>query len=274
MALPYFDDAGHNAPELNSQQGFLFAVTDDRPSQATIQGKEPYYHGPPPQLPAHERSTTTRLDRRRWCILAFTGVFVALISGLAGGFIGQAIQKGRESSSPTTPSPTLSPTPSSTSPSDSNSTAIIPAASAPPGTVGNIVYPQTGCDFPASKARRRIANETTYSQKSYITICNSGWTEPGVKDDIIKLWTLTPSDCIEACISHNRGGVNERSCKGGSFFPSWTDRDEARKALKRPPGNCFLKNSTTGIGVNDREAAGIEVVALCMEGQCNGIGTG
>ncbi|OAK97836.1 hypothetical protein IQ06DRAFT_296123 [Phaeosphaeriaceae sp. SRC1lsM3a] len=268
MAPLYHDDAGHNAPEVTPQQSYLYAVSNDAPSQPPIPTKEPYYHAQPPLVETPAEPTRIRQGWKRWWILAMLGLFIALIAGLVGGFIGQAIQKGRESSD----SPTSSPTPSA-SPSNGNSTATTPPPNAPPGTVGTIVLPESGCNFPASRAQRRIANETVYSRKSYTIICNSGWSEPGGQDDILALWTLTPSDCIEACISHNAAGSNQRSCKGGGFIPSWTDRNEAAKVLNGPPKNCFLKNSTTGIGANDREVAGVEVVALCMQGQCSGIGT-
>lgn len=282
MAPQYHNDAGHNAPEVAPQQGYLYAVTDDNPSQHPASTKEPYFHGPPPPFDAHPASQPrpTHQGWKRWWILALIGLLVALIAGLIGGFVGQAIQKGRESSNCTALSREASECPSNdntdagtptTSPSTGASPTTTPSTGASPTAIGTILIPETGCDFPTSRDRRRIDNQTLYTQKSYTTICNSGWSEKGSQDDLFGLWTLTPSDCIEACIAHNNNKYNERSCKGGGFIPSWTDR--GMKTRNGPPMNCFLKNSTRGIGANERESDGIESVVLCMDGQCAGIGT-
>lgn len=92
-------------------------------------------------------------------------------------------------------------------------------------------------------------------------------------DDIIAIYTISPSDCVEACLQFNGDPANTRTCIGAGFIPSWVDQTVAQKALNGPPLNCYLKSGNSGITENDREDVGTEIVALCLDGKCNGIGS-
>lgn len=272
MAPNYTDDASHALPEVSphQNQGYAYAVTDS-PAQTQPDVKA-YYS---PHLETYSMAQQPRQGWKRWWILALIGLFIALISGLVGGFIGQAIQKGRESSvaaPQTTPSnaPAITssvPSPTSSRPGSSATPTPVPDTN----VIGTITVPKTGCDFPNSKDRKRVSNLTAVSRKAFTTICNSGWG--GRADDIVALYTLTPSDCVEACLQFNGDPSNTRTCVGGGFIPSWVDQTVAQKALNGPPLNCYLKSGNSGIGANDREDVGTEIVALCLDGKCNGIGT-
>lgn len=256
MAPSYHDDPSHNAPEVDHQPSSLHAVADYSQVQPFTTTKDPYYN-PSPAIEPQKNQTTTQQGRgwRRWWILALFGVLIALIAGLVGGFIGQAIQKGR-----------------ATFPSNECAPALTPTANSSVTLADTIVNANTGCNF-ESRERRRIDNRTEVSRTSYTTVCNSEWDSNGLADDIMGFYSISPSDCVEACLSYNNDGANERSCVGAGFVPLWTNRTEARKMINGTPRNCYLKNSTNGISENSRAGAGVEVVALCLEGKCNGIGT-
>jgi hypothetical protein len=82
---------------------------------------------------------------------------------------------------------------------------------------------------------------------------------------------------MESCVMYNgyaRGRPSgERVCVGGGFIPKFVDSVVARKEMPGgPPNNCFLMSDATGIRENER-APQTEVVALCLDGKCNGVGT-
>ncbi|KAH7378398.1 hypothetical protein DE146DRAFT_774455 [Phaeosphaeria sp. MPI-PUGE-AT-0046c] len=279
MASKYTDDASHNLPEVSPQQaqGYAYAITDS-PAQSPPNSHpdvKAYYA---PHAETYPEAQRPRQGWKRWWILALIGLFIAIISGLIGGFIGQSIQEVLESAPKPTASNAPVVSPLSTPSSGPSPTSLRAGSSATPtsvpdqGVVGTITVPKTGCDFPNSKDRKRVSNLTAFSRKAFTTICNSGWS--GRADDIIALYTLTPSDCIEACLQFNGDPSNTRTCVGGGFIPSWVDQTVAQKALGGPPLNCYLKSGNSGIGDNDREDVGTEIVALCLDGKCNGIGTG
>lgn len=62
--------------------------------------------------------------------------------------------------------------------------------------------------------------------------------------------------------------ASERNCIGGGFIPEWVDQRQAARDNPGSPLNWFLKNGTSGVMNNDQQ---IEVVALCLEGQCEGL---
>ncbi|KAH7074383.1 hypothetical protein BKA63DRAFT_312702 [Paraphoma chrysanthemicola] len=256
-------------PEVNHEaHSYLYSVPDHtHPRSVTVTPNKGYEYNTPYQV-AH-LPTGTRKGWTRWWVLAFIGVLIAFIAGLVGGFIGQAIQKGRDSSSQ--PLPQSSPSPSACPSSNSTSSAVTPPEGSSSDTIGRIVRPDTGCGWPGSRQRRKMANVSTYAQVNYTTICNSGW--PG-DEGILGVWTLTPSDCIESCAKFN---VNQalqkesRRCVGGGFIPDWTNRTADSREQKGPPFNCYLQSTTTKIANNDQENFGLEVVALCLEGQCDNI---
>jgi hypothetical protein len=261
MQPQYRDD---NLPEVHRpDQSHKYSVPEYLPLYLASSPKG--YHQ---SLVNVQSSSTTQRGRTRWWTLPLAGLLIALVAGLVGGFVGQAIQKGHGSSS--APSAAL-PSPA---PSNSSSSAITPPPNYSPRTIGTIVIPQTGCNFPESKERRRLSNATLYNQDKYTTVCNSGWMGYG----LIGLWTLTPSECIEACIQYNtyaqdqRRPSSERSCVGGGFIPAWTNQTLGVQMGNGSPFNCYLKSNATSIGINDRANTGVEVVALCLNGKCNGAG--
>jgi hypothetical protein len=257
MQPTYRDDPSNHLPEVHQQeQSYIYSVPDQSSPYALPQTKD--YSPLPPTEVATARSGAHK-GWKRWWILALIGFLIAILAGLVGGFIGQAIQKGREPSSPAPTAPTA--------PTNSNSSATTP--NYPPGTIGTIVIPKTGCNFPESKERRSISNSTVYTRTRYTTVCNSGWLNTGLAG----IWTLTPSDCIEACIQYNAYAEgrpkSERTCVGGGFIPAWTDRTTKRDD-NGAPFNCYLQSNASGIQPNNREDDNVEVVALCLEGKCNG----
>jgi hypothetical protein len=79
----------------------------------------------------------------------------------------------------------------------------------------------------------------------------------------------TQSDCIESCSQYNaHRSSTDRKCVGGGFIPSWWDQKLAMRESGITPYNCFLKTNTSGIARNNQK---FEVVALCMEGECDDI---
>jgi hypothetical protein len=255
------DDPGHNAPEVNEQHQYIYPVPNKTPAYA-LPPSNGYDHAPPIE-PFETHPGGSRKGWKRWWILAIIGILIALLAGLVGGFIGQAIQKGRGSEAK--PASSTSCAPTSPSNSTSNSTADI---------IGTIIEPSTGCNFSTSKNRNRISNVSNYNNIKYTTVCNSGWGGA----TIIGFYTLTPSNCIEACAQYN--GVHppsekngNLSCVGGGFIPLWTNQSKANEQSIGSPYNCYLKSSADGIAENDRLSANVEVVALCLDGKCNDAGS-
>ncbi|KAF2864878.1 hypothetical protein BDV95DRAFT_588238 [Massariosphaeria phaeospora] len=272
MRTAYRHDASSQLPEVHHQESspYAYPILVQTPI-SEVPPTEGYY------TPVVEVLPTTATARKRWIrwwTLALIGVFIAIITDLARSFIGQTIKKGRESgvaSQAASPSPSACP--------NSTSAAIAPPLGAPTNAVNTIVIPDTGCDWPNNKERRRLAKQTNFFMVNYTTICNSGWP---VSVGIIALWTLTPSDCVEACIKFNQfADMNRRNgdlrnddlrCVGAGFVPSWTNQTTGARDTRGPPFNCYPKSSEKGIIPNDRASEGTEVVVLCLDGQCNGIG--
>jgi hypothetical protein len=71
---------------------------------------------------------------------------------------------------------------------------------------------------------------------------------------------------------HDSFPTDYARCVGAGYIPSWADRKQASQDLSGAPKNCYLQSSADGIGQNDREGQGIEIVALCLEGMCNNAG--
>jgi hypothetical protein len=264
------DNPGHDAPEVSHEQhDYLYSVPDETPAYALPPSKG-YGHAAPAELQYGHLGA--RKGWKRWWILALLGILIALLAGLVGGFVGQAIQKGRQPTDFSASSTLSSDAGNSTScapTSSSNSTANLTNV-----TIGTIVQPDTGCNFPASKARNRLSKVTVSSnQIKYTVVCNSGWINSG----LIALYTLTPADCIEACYRYNDYARNrpkgERVCVGGGFIPRWVDQSKAKVESIGSPFNCFLQYDADGIVENDRSDSDVEVVALCLDGKCNNAGT-
>ncbi|KAH7087337.1 hypothetical protein FB567DRAFT_442838 [Paraphoma chrysanthemicola] len=245
-------------PEVNHEEhSYLYSVPDQTDPHSVTEppNTKDYDHNqlyPDAPLPAARRKGFTR-----WWVLALIGLIIAIIAGLVGGFIGQAIQKGRESS-------TFSPSPS-------NGSSVKPPAGSSSDSNDTIVLPDTGCGWPGSKQRKRMPSTSTYSHMKFTTICNSGWKGNA---EIIGIWTLTPSDCIESCARFNLNQENHKNttkCVGGGFIPDWTNRTVGSRAQQGQPFNCFLHSTTDALTSNDQEFVGVEVVALCLQGQCDNV---
>ncbi|KAF2028988.1 hypothetical protein EK21DRAFT_113365 [Setomelanomma holmii] len=268
MQTQYSDDLhGQSLPEVHHQeQSYIYSVPDKSPAYAVPNAPPTIGYDHAPATDAAYSPAGKRRIWTQWWVLALIGLAVAIIAGLVGGFIGQAIQRGREPSNGSASAPS-----SSSCPTNSSSSATTPPSGSSNTTFGTIVRPDTGCNYPASKPQqKRIPGVSLYWKQNYTTICNSGWSGPN--SGIVGMWTLTPGDCIEACHVYNLYGSNRnKPCLGGGFIPDWTDRDEGAKMNNGAPFNCFLQSNTTGISPNDRDA--VEVVALCMTGQCDNIGT-
>lgn len=221
-----------------------------------------------------EQSQSQHGSKRRWPLLLLLGLMLMTIGGIVGGFIGKTIErnssKGNVSCASTsgstlclsTPSSTLSLTLSSTSFAmpTSSSTADSSASGVFERT---IVQPSSGCSpadpYRSFKARSKILNIP------YTTVCGQGW----LSSDLISMSVATQSDCIESCSQYN--SVKEAGygpCVGAGFIPAWWNQTLAMVQSGITPYNCFLKTNTSGIARNNQE---FEVIAICMEGQCDNI---
>lgn len=175
MAQSYHDNPSHNAPEVNHQSNSLHAVADYTQAQPLTTAKEPYYH-PSPTIETYAIPTKPGKEDRwkRWWALALMGLLIAPVAGLVGGFIGQAIEKGR-----------------ATCTSSDSTLATVPVDNAPRTATGIMVNANTGCNF-ESRERRRIDNRTEVSRTSYTTVCNSEWDSFGNGDDILGFIPFLP----------------------------------------------------------------------------------
>jgi hypothetical protein len=265
------DGPGSDLPEVHHQEpeSYAYALTqDDTPGYQPASTKG-YYSRPPENVPDITRA---RKGWMRWWILALLGLLIAVIAGLVGGFIGQAIQKNSE---PSSASPPPVSTPSSCPDLNANSSSVTPPPGGAANVVGTIVLPDTGCDWPNSKTQRRIDSQTKPFTTKYTTVCNTGWSPP--LDDIITgVYTISPSDCIEACAKFNQFARASLStpgrCVGAGFIASWTNRTVAAQQQTGQLFNCYMMRSNESMHENERADVGTEVVALCLEGQCDNYG--
>lgn len=222
---------------------------------------------PLPSEPSEiEKSQIPRGNGRRWPLFLLLGLLLMTIAGVAGGFIGKTIEhnssKGSVSlagASASIPSSSLASStsvamPTSSSTSDSNASGLFERT---------IVQPTSGCSsadpYRSFKARSHILNIP------YTTVCGQGW----LSSDLISMSVATQSDCIESCSQYNSvKESDDRSCVGAGFIPAWWNQTLAMVQSGITPYNCFLKTNTSGIARNNQE---FEVIAICMEGQCDNI---
>lgn len=265
----YRDDPANTAPEVNHDQpsNYTYSVPDPTPAYAVAPMKAYDHPSPSAPLPVTPTKSTARKGWRRWWILALLGLLIAVGAGLVGGFIGQAIEKGRQPSSTGLSAPA-----SASSCPNSTTSATTPPPGQSADIVASIKLPNTGCNYPASKERRRINGTTNFFKANYTTVCSSGWPSAG----LLGIWAIDPSDCIEACYKYNSAAKaanrpsSERMCVGSGFVPVWVNRTvSSREQSMGPPFNCFLQSDAAGIVPNDRDKVGEEVVALCLPGQCD-----
>jgi hypothetical protein len=126
-----------------------------------------------------------------------------------------------------------------------------------------IASPTSGCF--SSSPYRSFKSSSTFFKQSYTTICGQGWQG----NELTASSVATQSDCIESCLMYNAHKQStDRKCVGAGFIPTWWDQQTAMKESAGMPFNCFLKTNTSGI---ERNNESFEVVALCMDGECDGI---
>ena len=203
----------------------------------------------------------------RWPLLILYGVLLMLIAGVAGGFIGQTIER-RNNEGDVSPGSETRPTSTSAAAIPSLSSSSSPASSATPASASTVFertipQPSSGCN--SSDPYRSFKSRSYYLEVPYTTICSQGW----LNDELTAMSVATPSDCIESCVMYNAyKRTNDRSCVGGGFIPEWWNQTQAMDESGNMPYNCFLKSNTSGIARNNKK---YEVVALCIEGQCDDV---
>jgi hypothetical protein len=202
---------------------------------------------------------------RRWPFLVLYGFLIAVVAGLAGGYIGDHLASSRtqhgavaEQACPDHKSPN----------GDSNATSTLPSSTTPPNPSSTffsrtLAVPTTGCTPPTQQ--RSFKSVTLYLATPYTTYCATGW----LNDELFALSAATPSDCIEACVMYNgHKTAQDRTCVGGGFIPEWWNQSKAMTESGGMPYNCFLKSNDTGTARNDKT---IEVVSLCLGGACGDV---
>lgn len=200
----------------------------------------------------------------RWPILLLIGILITVIAGVVGGLIGnKAVGKEEcKIEAPLKQEPGIEAV-ACRYPSTSIHIRSGPAATTIPQVTPSVtspfVIPTTGCDS-ANTAMNKFKTASMNLRVQYDILCNTAW----VADDIFAIRAESPSDCIEACASFNKGSSN-KTCAGGGFIPEWYNKTVAI-AESREPYNCFLKGGMSNIRKNDR---GVEVVGLCLNGKCD-----
>jgi hypothetical protein len=262
-------DLPEKAPEPD-YSAYKYSVPESPPQPYT----SVYAHPVDPLSPGYEQPSNGRRTWTRWPLLLLYGLILAVIAGLIGGFVGKAIESNNHTTSavlagsdacPTTPTITSNP---SAAPSASTSpTSISPAASASPTPSSDVFervipQPSSGCD--ASAPYRSFKSRSNILGITFTTICGQGW----MRDDMVAMSVATQSDCIESCSTMNSYADNARKCVGAGFIPEWWNQTRAMKESGVTPYNCFLKSNTSGIARNNEK---FEVVALCMDTNCDGI---
>lgn len=239
---------------------YKFSVPDRSPPFTTVQAippSSPYSEDPKPVV-----------NRRRltgWPFLILYGLLLALIAGLAGGFIGKTIEHNKHQNDVSDKDESCA-TPTSLSPTSSTTTSTMSSASSTPSSAvfeRIIAQPSTGCtsvtSYNSFKAR------TQFLEWQYTTICGHGW----LNDELFALSAATTSDCVEACVMYNaHKSDGDRTCVGGGFVPEWWNQTKAMDESGGMAYNCFLKSNASGIARNDKK---YEVVALCLDGWCDDV---
>lgn len=239
---------------------YKFSVPDGAAPFSTLQAVppfSPYNEDPKPKL--SRRSLTSSP------ILILCGLLLAIIAGVAGGFIGKAIEH-KSHKTDTLPEDQVCPTVASTSPASPTNASSTPSVTSTPSSATferTIAQPTTGCasitSYNSFKAR------TEFLEWQYTTICGHGW----LNDELIALSAAAPSDCVEACVMYNaHKSDSDRTCVGGGFIPEWWNQTRAMDESGSMAYNCFLKSNASGIARNDKK---YEVVALCLDTWCDDV---
>ncbi|KAF1939308.1 hypothetical protein EJ02DRAFT_259078 [Clathrospora elynae] len=257
-------------PKSEIASSYIYSVPDssspivvaDYGEEAQQQQQQPHmYLSDAPTPPAAARNSVLK----RWIFPLVYYLVIAIVAGVAGGFIGKAVsdkthkndapaQQNHTASCPTLPSTNTS---SSSPPPTTSALSTVFARTLP--------VPTTGCSdsnflkpFPSS-----LTSTSTFLNTTYTTFCQAGWN----RDELFALSAATPSDCVEACVMYNghKGGA-DRLCVGGGFIPEWWNQSKAMDESGGMPYNCFLKSNGSGVARNDRR---IEVVSLCLFGDAS-----
>ncbi|KAF2676005.1 hypothetical protein K458DRAFT_323085 [Lentithecium fluviatile CBS 122367] len=216
-------------------------------------------NAPTPIRPYAPQQAPRTRNWTRWPFLLTYGVLIAVIAGMAGGFIGKKIGGTQHNTTQE-----IAVAPSRTTPTIPATASGSPFPTSSSATFERIIpVPVTGCNPKTEQKSHR--SFTANFDVPYTTFCNTGW----LQDELIAGSFATPSDCIEACQMYNsQRTASDRECVGGGFIPEWWNQTKAMAESGGMPYNCFLKSNTSKIGTNDRD---IEVVALCLEGQCDDV---
>ncbi|CAO2649456.1 Nn.00g068410.m01.CDS01 [Neocucurbitaria sp. VM-36] len=187
-----------------------------------------YEHSTLPEPVQQEAPLYDKRSWTRWPFLLLLGILIALIAGLAGGFIGKAIEGNKHTSSSSNSS---SDEASAYSSSANSSTPTSSSSASPaPTTESQLVIPQTGC--PDTTGR---TFQSTFSNTTYKLFCNVNW----IGSDLAAIHATSLSDCVEACKTVNQYGGIDKSCIGATFVPDWVNTTLAVQKVNRT-GNCFL----------------------------------
>lgn len=216
---------------------------------APIQNDKFAYNATPGQPPI-DKSKHPRW--KVWTVLLLSGIFIAIIAGLIGGFIGKAIQSNQNSSATTGSNAqrqgsTCSSSAPAPSPSSSQAVTTLPV-------------PTTGC--PSTNNTLQRSNETG---STFFMLCNTDW----ISFNLVSGYMNSVSDCVEACVTFNRYMRTNNGtypCVGTSFVPSWLNNRTLGIAASDTSGNCFLKyrvNILVAPPYITREA-----VSMCLTTAC------
>jgi hypothetical protein len=265
---PHHSDLPETVVNVDRSSVYKYSVPESPQPHTTVYALHTVDEASPlPSAPSEIEQSQSRCGTaRRWPLLLLLGLLLMTIAGVAGGFIGKTIEHNNSkgdvslvSASASTPSPSLASStsfamPTASSTADNNASGVFERT---------IIQPSSGCSsadpYRSFKARSHILNIP------YTTVCGQGW----LSSDLISMSVATQSDCIESCSQYNSVKESgDRSCVGAGFIPAWWNQTLAMVQSKITPYNCFLKTNTSGIARNNQE---FEVIAICMEGQCDNI---
>ncbi|KAF2447435.1 hypothetical protein P171DRAFT_509710 [Karstenula rhodostoma CBS 690.94] len=182
----------------------------------------------------------------RWLLLVVVGIIIAVIAGLAGGFIGKSIEAGIHeepvgAATPTQPTDSCGAGPTSTRATVLTKTATETLVVQPSAT-GTVDVPSTGCSGAGN-----ITGQTSFNV-NFTTICQTDW--PG--SDIFAFKSGSVYDCADSCYMWNEYGLRRPRCLASAFVPDWSDSSLAIEELGAPM-NCFLKQASNPVTAGVRE---------------------
>lgn len=285
MASQYTYSHGSDLPEhvpTTDKSFYKYSVTEGEQPQVAYANQAVHTYsenGSQSPIPTYteKRQPGPQQSRwTRWPLLLLYGIILMLIAGLAGGFIGKTLEANNHStaasaasstcpsSAPLAASPISSTAPTASTPPSSSTSSAPPTASTSSAVFERtIASPTSGCS--SSSPYRSFKSRSNFFETPYTTICGQGW----LGNELTGINVASQSDCIESCVMYNNHKQGtDRKCVGGGFIPTWWDQQTAMKESGNMPFNCFLKTNTSGIARNNKS---YEVVALCMEGECDDI---